>query len=74
MDLKDNLTMPIDLTFDDILKMGAKKGEDLLRGLVGRELNNHDKRIRALTSIKIRECKNTKVEDLIKYLTYKERK
>lgn len=60
-----------DLTWEDILKMGGPAGTELLRSLIGRELNDHDHRIRALTSIRIKEYKNTKIEDMLKFLQYK---
>lgn len=63
-----------DVTFDDILKNGAEWGKDLLLSAIGRELNDHDRRLRALTSIRIREIKNTKIEDLLILLQYKAEK
>lgn len=59
------------LTFDDILKMGAKEATELLTSLVARELEDHDFRIRELATIRIREYRRGKVCDLLKLLEYK---
>lgn len=58
------------LTFDDVLKMGPEEGANLLRSIIGRELNHHDYRVRALTTIKIPVYKSGKIEDLLKLLQY----
>lgn len=62
--------MSKDITFDDILKMGAEKGTDLLRGMIGRELKDHDRRLRALASIRVCDPERSKVVDLIRLLEY----
>lgn len=58
------------ITFDDILKMGAEEGSSLLRSIIGRELNHHDYRLRMLASIRVPIYKSGKIEDLIKLLQY----
>ncbi len=59
-----------DIDFDDVLK-DPKRVRGLLLGAIDRELNDHDRRLKALTSIRIVECKNNKVEDLLKLLEYR---
>lgn len=63
-----------DVTFDDVLKNGSEWGAELLRSFIGRELMDHDKRLRALTSIKIREIKSGNIEDLLTLLAYNAQK
>ncbi len=59
------------IDFDDILKMGSQKGMELLRSHIGKELNNHGRRLRQLASIKTWDHKRCKVEDLISLLEAK---
>lgn len=59
-----------DLEFDDILKMGGKEACDLILSAIGRELNNHDRRVKALTAIKIPLNRVGKIDDMIKLLEY----
>jgi hypothetical protein len=56
------------ITFDDVLKMGSEKGMELLRSHIGKELNNHGRRLRQLASIKTWDQKRCRVEDLINLL------
>lgn len=63
-----------DVTFEDILKNGPEWGNELLRSFIGRELKNHDKRLRALATIRIWEHKKSKIPDLLKLLEYNKTK
>ena len=58
------------LDFDDILKMGGDAACDLILGVIGRELNGHDRRVRALASIKVPLNRVGKIDDMLKLLEY----
>ena len=58
------------IDFDDILKMGSAKANDLLRSAIGKELNSHDRRLRQLASIRTWNHRQCKVDDLITLLEY----
>ena len=59
-----------DIGFDDVLK-DPNRVRELLFDTIDRELNDHDRKLKALTSIRIVECKNSRVEDLLKLLEYR---
>lgn len=50
--------------------MGAEEGLDLLIGLIARELEDHNFRIKELASIRIKGYQKGSVDDLIKLLEY----
>ena len=58
-----------DITFDHVLK-DPEAVRELLLGFIARDLNDCECRRRALTLIRKQERKGSKVEDLLKFLTY----
>lgn len=67
-------TINIDeLDFDDILKMGPKKGAQLVRNIVSQELNAEDMARRAYASTRMRQMKKCRVDDMLKFLEFKRR-